>query len=169
MTARFTRFIVEHFAAHRRRSKWSFFWRISIESLVIPMVVLLAVSALVDVPARTDLDGFSAPKLLVLVVIVAPFIETLLSQAFPVMIARRLGFGFWTQVLFSIPFFAVPHLPSGIATVIGAGVISGFYIAFTYVHWRQQSLRTALWMTSGVHAFHNLTLIVPFILTRETG
>jgi hypothetical protein len=167
MPNRIIRAIAGHFAAHRRRSKWQFFWRISIEGLLVPIALMLAISAAVDIPERTDLNGIEPVKLFLLVVFVAPFIETLISQAFPVMIARRLRFGFWAQVFFSIPFFALPHWGSGVATVIGAGVISGFYIAFTYVHWREQSFRTALWMTSGVHAFHNLMLIAPFIAFRE--
>jgi hypothetical protein len=166
MPTRIIRAIAEHFAAHRRRSRWQFFWRISIEGLLVPIALMLVVSAAVDIPERTDLDRIEPVPLFLLVVFVAPFIETLISQAFPVMIARRLQFGFWAQVFFSIPFFALPHLPSGIATALGAGVISGFYIAFTYVHWREQSFRAALWMTSGVHAFHNLMLITPLLLVR---
>ncbi len=37
-----------------------------------------------------------------------------------------------------------------------AGVVSGFYLAFTYVRWRELSLETAVWMTCGMHAAHNL-------------
>jgi hypothetical protein len=38
-------------------------------------------------------------------------------------------------------------------------VLGGFYHAFTYAHWRETSFRSALWLTAGSHALHNLTLI----------
>jgi hypothetical protein len=164
MMARVTAAVSAHFAAMRRAGKWKFFWWVSIEGLVVPMLIVLAAHAFVELPERTDLQGLTPGRLFILVVVIAPFVETLISQAFPVMLARVWGFGFWGQVVASIMVFAPLHAPSGIATVLCAGVISGFYIAFTYVHWRQTSFRSALWMTSGTHAFHNLVLVGAMLL-----
>jgi hypothetical protein len=166
MIARIRDAISAHFAALRRAGKWKFFWWVSVEGLVVPIVLLAAVAAFVDIPVRTDLEDMTPGRLFVMVVIIAPFVETLISQAFPVMIARAWRFGFWAQVIASVLVFAPLHAPSGIATVLCAGVISGFYIGFTYVHWRQQSFRSALWMTSGTHAFHNLILIAMYLLDK---
>jgi hypothetical protein len=156
---RIGRFVAAHFATYRRLGKWPFLWRISLEGMLVPCGLLLAADALFSVPHRTDLDGLGLGRLFLVAVVLAPFFETLVSQALPIMLVRRCGGGFWTQVFTSVVVFAVCHLSSGISTVIFAGVLGGFYHAFTYAHWRETSFRSALWLTAGSHALHNLTLI----------
>lgn len=157
--ARVGHFLADHFSAYRRMGRWSFLWRISLEGVLVPLGLLLVADALVRLPHRTDLDGRSLWRLAIDIVILAPFFETLLAQALPIMIVRRFGGGFWTQVVISTTLFAAGHFSSGILTVVFAGLLSGFYITFTYAHWRRESFRSALWMTAGTHALHNLALI----------
>lgn len=62
--------------------------------------------------------------------------------------------------------FAALHFTNSIGSGIAAGIFMGFYLAFTYVHWRQSSLGMAYWMTVTTHALHNL---VPFIVLWTAG
>lgn len=167
MIVRAGQFLVDHFAAYRRMGKGPFLWRISLEGLIVPLIPLAVVVLFFSLPHRTDLDGPNSWRLVVGVVILAPFFETLLTQALPIMLVRRCGGGFWTQVWISTVLFAACHYSSGISTVVFAGLMSGFYITFTYAHWRQESFRSALWMTAGTHAIHNLVLITLKILADK--
>ncbi len=153
------RFLPGHFAAYRRRAKWPFLWRISIEGLVVPIIVSAALSLFLHLPERTDLQNMGAWHLVISAVIVAPVLETLIFQSVPVAVARALGWGFWPQVVVSVFLFALAHFAIAASTGIAAGLFTGFYIAFTYVHWRETSFRAGLWMTAGVHALHNLALV----------
>lgn len=149
-----------HFAHYRTLPKWPFLWRISLEGLVVPTLLLLIVDQIYRLPERTDLIHLPVWQLLAWGVLLSPFIETLLLQALPVWIARAAGLGFWGQVVVSLVVFAASHLMVNLSTAIFGGLLSGFYIAFTYVHWRKDSFRTALWMTTATHGLHNLAALL---------
>ncbi len=159
-----SRALAAHFGRYRSRRKWPFLSRITLEGLAVPLVATGILTLATDLPGRTDLYGKTPLELFLSIVILAPFIETLLLQCLPVMIARRCGAGFNTQLLASLVPFAALHFLVNIATGIAAGVFAGFYIAFTYVHWRGVSFRAGLWMTAGTHALHNLVLFLPLLL-----
>ena len=161
------RLLAAHFAAYRRMGKWPFLWRITLEGLLVPIIPLAVAHELFSLRHRTDLDGPATWQLVVSLVVMAPFFETLLAQALPIMLVRRCGGGFWTQIAVSTVLFAAGHFSVGIESVIFAGLMSGFYITFTYAHWRQKSFSSALWMTCGTHAIHNLILTVLKILTDK--
>jgi hypothetical protein len=162
------RFIRAHFAAYRRLAKWPFLWRISVESLVVPLVIAVPIIWLLHLESRSDLSRMSDWKLLAGGVIIAPFIETILFQTLPVRLARFLGWGFWGQVVASMVVFALPHFFIAASSGIGAGIFAGFYIAFTYVHWRGTSESAAVWMTIAVHALHNFVPIA-FAIAGDTS
>ena len=167
--------IKAHFAAHRSRGKGSFFWRIAVENLVVTLFFCLLLSAVswttgIDIPTRTDLDNETLGGLLVLIVVIAPIIETLLLQVVPVMIARKCGFTFWWQVALSATIFALLHFPLGVATGICAGVVGGFYLGFAYVTWREKT-GSGFWMTTGLHAVLNFfawIMIAAATLSNDT-
>ncbi len=163
------RFLSAHFAAYRQRARWPFLWRISIEGLVVPLVVSSVLALIFHLPERTDLKAMGSGKLFVSAVVIAPFIETIIFQSFPVAVARALGWGFWPQVAASNALFALAHFGVSVSTGIGAGLFSGFYIAFTYVHWRETSFNAGLWMTTGMHALHNGVLIAAVLIDRALG
>jgi hypothetical protein len=66
--------------------------------------------------------------------------------------------GFAGQLFFSIVPFAALHFTRSIEAGIGAGIIGGFYSAFTYVHWQTKSTWTAFWVTAFSHCLYNLEL-----------
>ena len=148
--------IKAHFETYRHLPKWPFLWRITLEGLILSLLAAVVLKLVFHVPPRPPLPEHGI-WLLLSVVVVAPFVETLLCQTIPVAVARLVGLGFWRQVIVSTAVFAGMHfLAAGIGSGIAAGVVGGFYIAFTYVRWREVSFRSALWMTSGSHALHNL-------------
>lgn len=154
-----------HFQAHQKRTKCAFFWRVSLEGLVAQLVLVYVVGLFVHLPSRTDFPGTQSWQLFADIVIFAPFFETLLFQALPTMIARACGLGFWGQVMSSLVPFAAVHFTINWGAGIFAGLITGFYVAFTYVHWRKESFSSALWMTVGMHALHNFILFQIGLIT----
>jgi hypothetical protein len=152
--------VLSHFDAYHRRTKFDFFWRITLEGLVLPLILARLVSWIVPVPHRTAFAGMPWWKLFAEIVILAPFFETLLLQSFPVMIARACQRGFWGQVAATLVPFAALHFVENWGVGVFAGMLGGFYLAFTYVRWRQVSYRAAFWMTAGSHAVHNLAVVL---------
>ena len=91
--------------------------------------------------------------------VVAPLLETLIFQAFPIWIARLCKARFSIQVVASLVPFCAVHAVEGVGTGIAAGLIGGFYFAFTYAHWRERGRWPAFWVTAVSHAIHNGILI----------
>ncbi|ACB75495.1 CPBP family glutamic-type intramembrane protease [Opitutus terrae] len=120
------------------------------------MAILL--NLLFDLPHRTDLRAMGMVRRFVEMVVLAPFFETLLLQALPVGAVRIFDGGFRAQLLAGWLMFAVAHLVNGLGSALVAGLVGGFYLSFTYTHWRTQSFRSALWMTCSMHALYNLVL-----------
>ena len=159
--------VTAHFAAHRKRSTWSFFWRITVEGMIASIVVIAAAGIFWDMDARTDLDQMPDIKLIVTLCLVAPLVETVLLQTLPVAIMRALRQPFWIQVIAAAGPFAALHFTVNFATGIAAGIAGGFYLAFTYVHWREKSLAHAFWMTTATHAAGNTMVAAAVLLERH--
>ena len=151
-----------HFERYRQRTAWAFCWRISIESTVVSLVAVLVLSLFIPVQRRMLLD-WPLYQVVLFTVCFAPILETCLFQVIPIGLARLVKAGFLWQVFVSLLVFSVPHFTEGIAVGVGAGVIGGFYFAFTYAHWRERSRWTAIWTTALCHAIHNGIAIL-FIL-----
>ncbi|MGD8206553.1 MAG: hypothetical protein PVH47_00585 [Thiohalocapsa sp.] len=149
-----------HFEGYRRRSPWSFCWRISIESILVGLLAVAILFPFVPIERRALLD-MPYYQLLLLAVGLAPVLETLLGQLLPVELVRLFKGGFRWQIATALVVFAAPHFAQGVAVGVGAGVIGGLYFAFTYAHWRERSLWTALWTTVVCHGIHNA---VPILL-----
>lgn len=104
-------------------------------------------------PNRASTDLMNADPLFV--VVWGPFLETLLFQSLPIGFCRCLYFGRGVQMTASIALFFLAHLIKGVVSGIGAGLIGGFYLAFTYVRWRRRNWWTAFWVTWASHAINN--------------
>jgi len=152
------RLIAEHFDAHRGRDKLQFFWRVTVEGLLIPSGILFAIQAVFDLRSTGVLGNINSMPLFIGAVILSPIIETVLLQVLPVMVARHFGAGHRIQILAATVLFAASKFPFGIETGILTGLVGGFYLAFTYVHWERESFNSALLMTFGAHATHNLVI-----------
>jgi hypothetical protein len=152
----FLNWIKSHFRRYRERKPWDFCWRIAIEGTLVALAVSIILS-LLGLGERDLKMDFA--ELLFIGVIVAPLLETLIFQAFPIWIARLCKASFSIQVFASVVPFFLAHAIEGIGTGIAAGLISGFYFAFTYVHWREHRQWTAFWVTAVSHSIHNGILI----------
>ena len=146
------RWIRQHFRRYRERTPWDFCWRIAIEGTIASLAASLLVALLGMADREIDL---SFETLLIAAIVVAPVLETLVLQAFPVWIARLFKADFSTQILVSVVAFTIAHAVEGIQAGIAAGLVGGFYFAFTYVHWRERSRWQAFWVTTVSHAIHN--------------
>lgn len=158
--------LAAHFTAHRRRGRWSFFWRTTLESLAATIAIALFARIFVDLGERTALNRLSVRQLIVLACVVAPIVETVLLQTLPVALMRAWRQRFWIQVIASAGVFAAPHFGESLGTGLSTGIAGGFYFAFTYVHWREKSLSHAFWMTAGSHATRNTLGVAAILITR---
>jgi len=156
--------LIRHFDRYKRRSPWSFCWRITIESYIVALAAAYLLDLLFHLPGRSI--GAATPALFIEVVLMAPVIETFISQAFPIFAARVFRASFRMQVFISMVVFAVPHFYYGIISGICAGLIGGFYFGFTYAHWMQKSRWTAFWIVALSHSLHNG---FPFVLLILLG
>jgi len=156
--------IRQHFQRYREREPWDFCWRITTECVIITLLASIALDLFGF--GERDLD-LSYPVLLLVAVFIAPLLETLIFQALPVWIARLCKARLSVQVAASVvPFFAA-HALEGIGTGIAAGLLVGFYLAFTYAHWRERRRWTAFWTTAVCHALHNTVFVHVALATGE--
>lgn len=153
----------KHFERYRQRNAWDFCWRIAIEGTILSLLFAGVLSIILIEPEREFLDWGIGMMFLVMVVI-APVVETLLLQALPIFVARKFNASFRLQIVVSTVVFAACHLPEGIVTAIAAGLIGGFYFAFTYAHWREKSRWASFWVTAVSHSIHNGICIAPLAL-----
>lgn len=96
-------------------------------------------------------------------VFVIPWLETLVYQSLPVGLCRLLGLGTATQMIAATVAFFAAHLSLGLVPGIAAGLVGGFYLAFTYIRWRRRSWWTAFWVTSLSHAIGNGIVSLPLL------
>ena len=132
------------------------------------MAVALAIPLKVLGVAEREVPDVSGSALLVFGTIVAPLVETLVFQALPIAAARELGARFEWQVIASAAAFFAAHLFGGVGTGVCAGLVGGFYLAFTYAHWRERNRWTAFWVTALTHALSNGATILAAIAFSQT-
>lgn len=158
--------LIRHFQRYRQRSPWAFCWRIALEGLAVSLLFALALSQLFP-DLHREFPDWSTAKIFLIIVVLAPLYETLLLQALPIFIARKLKAPFALQVLSSMLLFTSLHFLDGIAAGICAGMIGGFYFAFTFAHWRNKSRWTAFWVTALAHAINNAAAFIMLVLSGE--
>ena len=158
--------VKQHFASLRSQQKWAFIWRVWIETTLFAYIVANILQAILRSPGRTDLDGYSPLALVGLTVFVGPLFETLVFQCVALELAGSLRLRRFLQFAVSIVPFAIAHFFAGIPTFVSAGVIAGFYFAFTYDHWKQESFFVGVAMTFILHSSFNLVGVLGMLLLR---
>lgn len=156
--------VAAHFAVHWRRRKAAFLWRVTLEGILVSLTITIILGLIFSLPGRSDLGKISSAAVVVKLCLFSPIVETLLLQALPVMLARIARAGIALQITVSVIVFAAAHFPAGIDSGVVAGILGGFYLAFTFVRWREESLASALTMTVASHAIHNTILVFAMIL-----
>jgi membrane protease YdiL (CAAX protease family) len=147
-------FIKNHFRRYAERKPWDFCWRIGVESTLVSMVAAVLLTMIIGMPKREFVD-YPIEVVFVLLILVAPPVETVLFQAIPIFIVRLFKGSIRTQILASTILFAAGHFPEGIAVGVSAGIIGGLYFSFAYAHWRTKSRWHPLWVTTVAHGIHN--------------
>ena len=133
--------------------------------LMITMVIFIL--TLLFPGLEREFPDWTAGQIFLAVVVLAPAIETLLLQALPIFIARKFKAPFAFQIAASMAVFATLHIFEGILTAIAAGLVGGFYFAFSYAHWCQKSHWTAFWVTAFSHTFNNAFAFTLLVLTGQ--
>jgi hypothetical protein len=146
-----------HFRRHERRSPGDYLWRVTLETFLITVTVAILIGLLgvEDREIKKDFETFAISAILI-----APWLETLLLQMLPVGLARLCGAGRSVQLILSMIVFAALHFMGSLASGLGPGIVGGFYLAFTYTHWRRHSRTRAFWMTTAQHMIHNTGAVI---------
>ena len=147
------------------RSTCQFIFRILTQQFAAKVIAGVLIGLFIPNAGLTDRSALLRdPALaLILLVLVAPPVETLLLQAAPIEILRSLGRSRRFQFLGgSIPFAAL-HFAGGVGSGIAAGIIGGISFSHTYLEGRSRSWWTALRITTITHGLHNLVCL-PVIL-----
>ena len=146
--------LIRHFERYKQTGAWDFCWRIALEGTLLSLVAAAVLALIIGEPER-EFPDWPMGVIFLVAVVIAPPVETLLCQALPIFVARKLKASFRVQVIVSTVIFTVCHITEGFITTISAGLVGGFYFAFTYAHWRQKSRWTCFWVTALSHAIHN--------------
>lgn len=140
--------IKKHFQKYQERSPWDFCWRISVECFVVSLTVGFLLDAMGLASSAPNYE-FKNYLVLWMVFVVGAILETVIFQVLPVWISRKFKASFSIQVLSSVIFFAAANALLGVHHFLSIGIFGGFYLAFTYVHWRTKGFRIAFWITAG--------------------
>jgi len=174
----------EHFKSFGNLGPWSFCLRVIKESLIVTAImvllqIILAVSLtlifggydeIITNHAGDRYDNLTL-KLFLSTTILTPIRETILTQIIPVAIMRLFKAGTKLQIIFSFFVFSILHLWfNGLASFMTGGMVGGFYLAFTYVYWREKSGRImALITTAFCHGVFNATILAIVWLLQRLG
>ena len=99
-------------------------------------------------------------------IVLAPLLETLMNQWFPIWLAMKVTHRPVVAVWFSTVLFGVIHLQAGVyGFVVTLG--AGFFLAVAFLHARQFGRKRAYWTTTAIHAgVNSIALTVALILIR---
>lgn len=156
--------IRKHFERYLERSPWDFCWRIGVESTVLSLLAASLLATAFGTPPHRAFMDISIEVAFLWILLVAPPIETLIFQAFPIFVVRLLRGSIRTQILVSTILFAACHFLEGVVTGISAGIIGGLYLGFVYAHWRTKSRWQSFWITTVCHGTRNGILFLLLII-----
>jgi hypothetical protein len=161
------RYLGCHFSRLERLGKWSFLWRSWLEAVVIAYVIGEVLQGFFPAGPRTDLQGLPLVQLVALVAVIGPLFETVAFQCLPLELTAALGLRRAARLIISIVPFALMHQFAGVPTVVAAGVVGGFYFAFTYERWRRESLMAGVLMTFLLHSSYNLVGVLGMLFLHK--
>jgi hypothetical protein len=157
-------YVRKHFSCLAENEKWPFLWRTWLEAVLLAYIVANIVTFFFPAGPRSDLAQMTLWGLLGLVLIVGPLFETLAFQCLPWEFTSTLRVRRSLRFLLSVVPFALAHHFAGMPTVLAAGIVGGFYFAFTYERWRKESLVVAVVMTFLLHSSFNLVGVLGMLL-----
>ncbi len=161
------KYFIDHFKNYRNMNVWAFFWRISMEVILLAILFGMGISYFFSKYCKDPFRAIPFPVFIVWGIVVAPIIETGLFQTIPISVSRRFKLHFNIQVLSGILLFALVHIAQGALIGFVSGVIGGFYLSFSYSVWIERKSRIAFLMTAGIHSIYNFVLIFFYILVQK--
>ena len=84
-------------------------------------------------------------------IFLAPLLETLMNQWFPIWLAMKVTHRPVVAVWFSTVLFGVFHLHAGVYGFV-ATIGAGYFLAVAFLHARQFGRKRAYWTTAAIHA-----------------
>ena len=96
---------------------------------------------------------------IIMIIFVAPVVETLLLQTLMIELARRFNRSVYTQFCAGMIPFALLHFIGGIIAGIAAGIVGGIFFSYTYLECRKDSWQKATAVTCITHFLHNLVAL----------
>ena len=97
-------------------------------------------------------------------IFIAPLLETLMHQWFPIWLSLKVTYRPVVAVWFSTVLFGVGHLHAGVYGFV-ATIGVGFFLAVAFLYARQFSFKCAYWTTAAIHAgVNSIALTVALIL-----
>lgn len=135
--------------------------------MVLAYVVANLTQAVFPAGPRADIMRMPAITLFALVLVAGPLTETLLFRCLPLEATAAVRARRSLRFAASIVPFAISHHFAGIPTVVAAGVVGGFYFAFTYERWRKESLMVAVGMTCLLHSSFNLVGVLGLLFLPQ--
>lgn len=155
--------LISRFLADRRRffasrSWWSFLFCLTLENHII-FLTIAAVWLCLGSSANTPPTVLThAPSIwdYATRIVLIPVGETLVYQLIPIELTRWLKWPTTCQLLAPLLLFATAHFVfGGFSHGILSGILGGYYLAFTYLLYRERSVTWAVSMTLAFHSLHN--------------
>lgn len=141
-----------------------FVLRILAQQFAVKLLLAIAVAIVISDSHETPHPAVLRDPLsaFVLIVLIAPIVETLLLQAAPIETCRGLRRSKWVQFLSGWLPFAALHFPLGVAAGV-AGFVGGAFFTHTYLECRSRSWWSSVGTTVTTHSLHNL-VVFPLLL-----
>jgi len=135
--------------------------------LTIPIGIVFEI---IDIPDNEyggiDFDKYGIFEIMLLALILAPILETLLSQQIPILLSQRF-FKHSPNIIgitISTIIFSWMHLSYSIWYAIGILPV-GLLLANTYIIFQERK-ESSFWMTSFLHSFRNLIPVILVLIDR---
>tara|TARA_B100000700_G_C15031814_1_gene850961 strand:+ start:2224 stop:2739 length:516 start_codon:yes stop_codon:yes gene_type:complete len=160
-----TSYGTRHFRNLESMTPWQFFWRTSVESVVIVYVWDITLGTADSYEVDKFLD-WPLAKVLLVVGLIVPIYETLIFQVLLISVVRWLKGNIYVQLTISTLAFVAMHVPEDGAIALSVAV-AGFYLGFAFTSWYPRHKWIAVIMPIAVHSFHNYLVIVLLIISGE--
>ncbi len=134
-------------------------------SMITIGIILFLIGVDSDEIGKLDYTKFSVAYLFLLAVVIAPIIETFIGQILPIKLIQYLfkNKSEIISILFSAIIFSLMHISYSIWYSILIFPLA-FLLAKTYVIFQKRK-ESSYWMTTAVHALHNLIAITIGVLS----
>lgn len=120
----------------------------------------------VEIPQKS-INDYGKVGAFLITTIASPFLETLIGQWLPLLLAKWAKRPPPTRILWSAVFFSILHISNGPASVIQTFFV-GWVLASCFLFCRKHSWAKAYRVTSLAHSIHNLVVFILFLLLVQS-